>query len=141
MLAEKTEVVKEIIMNLVRALRPDDHGFGQIERLPVERFLDEDGGPVGGGSRGPRHKQYTQLFNSSTPSPEYASYFDHLGLNSHPPRRDDELAFNRPTVERLVQVLEKHPLPTLSENEQAHLIVLVKATLKVCLQAIILCSN
>jgi len=132
--AEKLEVVKEIIMNLVRAIRPEGHGFGHIERLPVERFLDNDKGQVGG-PREPRHKQYTQLFNSSTPFPEYICSFDHAIIHSHPSYRNDEVAFNRPTVERLVHVLEKHTLPDLSENEQAHLIVLVKATLNVCLQA------
>lgn len=40
--------------------------------------------------------------------------------------------FSRPVVTRLIEDLESNPLPNLSPNEQAHLIVLIQATLEVC---------
>ena len=41
------------------------------------------------------------------------------------------MSFNRPVVTRLITALESHPLPNLTANEQAHLIVLIQTVLEV----------
>ena len=41
------------------------------------------------------------------------------------------MSFCRPVVTRLITALETHPLPNLTPNEQAHLIVLIQTTLEV----------
>ena len=43
----------------------------------------------------------------------------------------EAVEFRRPVINRLIKVLESHRLPNLSENEQAHLIVLIQTTLEV----------
>lgn len=45
---------------------------------------------------------------------------------------DSEQGFSRVLVNRLVERLEEKPLPHLTVNEQAHLIVLIQTTLEVC---------
>ena len=40
--------------------------------------------------------------------------------------------FSRPLIERLVGRLEAFPLPHLTPNEHAHLLVLIQAMLEVC---------
>lgn len=42
-----------------------------------------------------------------------------------------EINFSRPVIDRVLDALESHPLPNLSSNEQAHLIVLIQTTLEV----------
>ena len=41
------------------------------------------------------------------------------------------MSFHRPVVTRLITALESHPLPNLTSNEQAHLIVLIQTVLEV----------
>ena len=41
------------------------------------------------------------------------------------------MSFHRPVVTRLIKALESHPLPNLTANEQAHLIVLIQTVLEV----------
>jgi len=45
--------------------------------------------------------------------------------------RSDEEGFSRPLVLRLIQALEADPLPHLTPNEQAHLLVLIQTALEV----------
>jgi hypothetical protein len=45
--------------------------------------------------------------------------------------RSDEAVFSRPLVTRLIEALEACPLPHLTPNEQAHLLVLIQTTLEV----------
>lgn len=45
--------------------------------------------------------------------------------------RPEGLSFHRPVVTRLITALESHPLPNLTANEQAHLIVLIQTVLEV----------
>jgi hypothetical protein len=42
-----------------------------------------------------------------------------------------EEGFSRSLVLRLIETLELYPLPTLTPNEQAHLLVLIQTTLEV----------
>jgi len=44
---------------------------------------------------------------------------------------NDDIAFTRPVISRLIQMLEIRDLPNLSPNEKAHLIVLIQTTLEV----------
>lgn len=45
--------------------------------------------------------------------------------------RPDDQGFSRPLIERLVGRLEASPLPHLTPNEHAHLLVLIQAMLEV----------
>jgi hypothetical protein len=45
--------------------------------------------------------------------------------------RDEDDGFSRALVNRLIQTLENDPLPHLTPNEQAHLLVLIQTTLEV----------
>jgi hypothetical protein len=45
--------------------------------------------------------------------------------------RVEGMSFHRPVVARLITALESHPLPNLTANEQAHLIVLIQTVLEV----------
>jgi hypothetical protein len=46
--------------------------------------------------------------------------------------RPDDPGFSRSLIERLVGRLEALPLPHLTPNEHAHLLVLIQAMLEVC---------
>jgi hypothetical protein len=46
--------------------------------------------------------------------------------------RPDDQSFSRSLIERLVDRLEASPLPHLTSNEHAHLLVLIQAMLEVC---------
>jgi hypothetical protein len=46
--------------------------------------------------------------------------------------RSDEEVFSRPLVTRLIEALEACPIPHLTPNEHAHLLVLIQTTLEVC---------
>jgi hypothetical protein len=45
--------------------------------------------------------------------------------------RSDDQGFSRPLIERLLGRLEASPLPHLTRNEHAHLLVLIQAMLEV----------
>lgn len=46
--------------------------------------------------------------------------------------RSDDDAFSRALVMKLIDELETEPLPHLTPNEHAHLLVLIQTTLEVC---------
>ncbi len=50
--------------------------------------------------------------------------------------RPDDQDFSRSLIERLVGRLEESPLPHLTPNEHAHLLVLIQAMLEVCTPAL-----
>ncbi|CAA7258624.1 unnamed protein product [Cyclocybe aegerita] len=119
---DKIELVKEIIVNLARFFL-DKGGTSKGSRpppLPVDRFLQKEQIKPG---RVPK-KQHGLLFNGTTT-----------------PDDSDEIAFTRPVVAQLLEALEAHPLPNLSSNEQAHLLVLIQATLEIDEQRRALDSN
>ncbi|RXW19520.1 hypothetical protein EST38_g6323 [Candolleomyces aberdarensis] len=107
----KLGLVKEIIVNLARAVERHESGDDQVEwtALPVERYLERDSKSL---SSGPQ-KHYKTLFNAN-------------GSNDD----SDEEEFSRALVTRLIRHLESHQLPHLTSNEQAHLIVLIQTTLE-----------
>jgi len=55
-----------------------------------------------------------------------------VDIISHRSLSLENVSFARPVVTRLIGLLESRPLPNLSPNEQAHLIVLIQTTLEVC---------
>ncbi|KAF8167749.1 RAVE protein 1 C terminal-domain-containing protein [Crassisporium funariophilum] len=111
LLWEKIELVKEIILNLAKSVVDNENKACQtLQHLPVERFLETDR-PVKGRVA---KQQYSLLFNGTTPSFE-----------------SEDTGFSRPMITRLIEALELHPLPNLTPNEQAHLIVLIQATLEI----------
>ncbi|KAJ7654974.1 RAVE protein 1 C terminal-domain-containing protein [Mycena polygramma] len=75
-------------------------------------------------SKSAHKKRYTLLFNG-------------------PEQKDDdeEEGFSRALVNRLIQTLESDPLPHLTPNEQAHLLVLIQTTLEIDEQRRALDSN
>ncbi|KAJ7487439.1 RAVE protein 1 C terminal-domain-containing protein [Mycena galericulata] len=120
LLWEKVELVKDIIVNLARDIS-DSKPKATWTSLPIERFLRKENSP---GSTSGHKKHYTLLFNG-------------------PEQKDDdeEEGFSRVLVHRLIETLENNPLPHLTPNEQAHLLVLIQATLEIDEQRRALDSN
>ncbi|KDR85351.1 hypothetical protein GALMADRAFT_132054 [Galerina marginata CBS 339.88] len=121
---DKVELVKETIVNLAQFFfDPDSITKGaRPPQLPVERFLKK----YQPNHEGRVNKQrYNLLFNGS----------------SSPVEDPNAIEFNRSVVTRLIEMLELHPLPNLSVNEQAHLIILIQTTLEIHEQRRALDSN
>ncbi|KAF8222144.1 WD repeat-containing protein [Tricholoma matsutake] len=119
LLWEKVELVKEIIVNLARDIEMHGRERRRVDwtSIPIERFLRKDQGV-------PSRKRYTMLFNGPEQKDE-----------------SDEAVFSRPLVTRLIEALEASPLPHLTPNEQAHLLVLIQTTLEIDEQRRALDSN
>ncbi|KAF9462089.1 WD repeat-containing protein [Collybia nuda] len=123
LLWEKVELVKEIITNLVRDLETISmkRQRGDWTSIPVEKFLRKDQNIFSSSSR---KKRYTLLFNGPEQKEE-----------------PEESGFSRHLVARLIETLEAYPLPHLTPNEQAHLLVLIQTTLEIDEQRRALDSN
>ncbi|KAG6841953.1 hypothetical protein C0991_005133 [Blastosporella zonata] len=121
LLWEKVELVKEIIVNLSTYIASNARNHDvEWTSLPTERFFRKDSTssvPV-------RRKKYTSLFNESQPKEE-----------------ESEQDFSRSLVLDLITALESSPLPHLTPNEQAHLLVLIQTTLEIDEQRRALDSN
>ncbi|KAF7306783.1 WD repeat protein [Mycena indigotica] len=106
----KIELVKEIITNLARNIATEKN---QLEwtSLPIGRFIETESRhkPSVG-----QKKRYTFLFNETLPKDS-----------------DEEDGFHRVVVKNLIETLENKPLPHLTPNEQAHLLVLIQTTLEI----------
>ncbi|KAI0041796.1 WD repeat-containing protein [Auriscalpium vulgare] len=115
LLWEKLELVKEIIVNLSRDLaRMNDVVSGERKKfestpLPVEYFLRKSLNSSTAVTNGQHRHQYNTLFANES----------------------DEEGFTRTLVESVLEQLEANPLPHLTANEHAHLLVLIQATLEV----------
>ena len=71
------------------------------------------------------------LFNETVPqSHEYVDAIPTV-TNDLNCCRPEDMSFCRPVITRLITALETRPLPNLTPNEQAHLIVLIQTTLEV----------
>ncbi|KAA1467902.1 hypothetical protein DENSPDRAFT_906985 [Dentipellis sp. KUC8613] len=114
LLWEKVELVKEIIVNLSKDLERAREANDKFKSssVPVDHFLRKE-------QLNSAPNQYHQR--------QYSSLFDLPDQNDE---ADDE-GFSRALVERLLQRLEAEPLPHLTPNEHAHLLVLIQATLEV----------
>ncbi|KAJ7492768.1 RAVE protein 1 C terminal-domain-containing protein [Mycena latifolia] len=110
LLWEKVELVKDIIVNLARDIC-DAKTKADWTSMPIEHFLRKE---TTRGSSSGHKKRYTLLFNG-------------------PEQKDDdeEEGFSRALVGRLIETLESNPLPHLTPNEHAHLLVLIQTTLEI----------
>ncbi|KDQ63425.1 hypothetical protein JAAARDRAFT_169243 [Jaapia argillacea MUCL 33604] len=112
----KIELVKDIIVNLYKYLQKESSGskltFYDYEGVPVERFLKSSHESLGPAAR--REPQYSSLFNTTEDIDE-----------------PDEDVFSRSLVDRLLERLESDPLPHMTANEHAHLLVLIQTALEV----------
>ncbi|KAJ7092570.1 WD repeat-containing protein [Mycena epipterygia] len=110
LLWEKVELVKDIIVNLARDISESKANVNWTS-MPIESFLRKE---TSRGSSFGHKKRYTLLFNG-------------------PEQKDDneDEGFNRALVDRLIETLEHNPLPHLTPNEQAHLLVLIQTTLEI----------
>ncbi|KAJ7042393.1 RAVE protein 1 C terminal-domain-containing protein [Mycena alexandri] len=120
LLWEKVELVKDIIMNLARDIS-ESNAEVDWKSMPSESFLRKESAL---GSSSGHKKRYTLLFN---------------GLEQKDD--DEEEGFSRGLVNRLIETLEHNPLPHLTPNEQAHLLVLIQTTLEIDEQRRALDSN
>lgn len=108
----KVELVKQIIVALslaVKAIYEDPTQDFHWNAFPVEQYL-----------RG-------QYMTSNKPSKRYNFLFSTPQENSLP----DETVFSRHMVETLIEQLETRPLPHLTPNEHACLLVLIQTTLEI----------
>ncbi|KAF7339771.1 WD repeat protein [Mycena venus] len=120
LLWDKVELVKDIIVNLARDIG-DSKTRGNWTSMPIESFLRKET-PLG--THSGHKKRYTLLFNGPEQKDE-----------------DEDDGFSRALVNRLIQTLESDPLPHLTPNEQAHLLVLIQTTLEIDEQRRALDSN
>ncbi|KAK7064348.1 WD repeat protein [Favolaschia claudopus] len=109
LLWEKVELVKDIIVNLAHDIA-ESKSRESWTSMPIERYLQKE---TSLGTHSGHKKRYTLLFNGPEQKDE-----------------DEEEGFGRPLVTSLIQTLESDPLPHLTPNEQAHLLVLIQATLE-----------
>ncbi|ESK98022.1 wd repeat protein [Moniliophthora roreri MCA 2997] len=111
LLWDKVELVKDIIVNLSKNLESNSTSSWKLwPKMPVERFFKTDYQEQAGTLH---KKRYTILFN---------------GLET---KDDEEEGFCRSLVTRLLEKLEMDPLPHLTPNEHAHLLVLIQTTLEI----------
>ncbi|KAF9076123.1 RAVE protein 1 C terminal-domain-containing protein [Rhodocollybia butyracea] len=115
LLWEKIELVKDIIANLAKDLENVDSRRSWAS-VPVERFFSK------GQSNRKHQKRYTMLFDG-------------------PQETNEDEGFCRPLVTKLIESLESQPLPHLTPNECASLIVLIQTTLEIDEQRRSLDSN
>ncbi|KAK7059134.1 regulator of (H+)-ATPase in vacuolar membrane [Paramarasmius palmivorus] len=121
LLWDKVELVKDIIVNLSKNLASSSTSTWQSwPMIPAERFFSKDHRQDKVSSH---KKRYTGLFNG----PEI--------------KDDEEDGFCRPLVTQLLEKLETDPLPHLTPNEHAHLLVLIQTTLEIDEQRRALDSN
>ncbi|KAL1738753.1 RAVE protein 1 C terminal-domain-containing protein, partial [Schizophyllum fasciatum] len=112
LLWDKVELVKDIIVNLARDFeRRKPHEVLWHTEVPLERFLS--------GGQAPEH--------AAGQKKRYTGLFDAKGFAGD----SEEEGFSRRLVGRLLDALERHPLPYLTPSERAHLVVLIQTTLEV----------
>ncbi|KAH7912596.1 RAVE protein 1 C terminal-domain-containing protein [Hygrophoropsis aurantiaca] len=124
LLWDKTDLVKEIILQLCKSYRNVIEG-GQNEvhwqPIPLEHYLRHG---LSTRSKFPQPRRYNFLFNSPQE-------------NTSP----DDDGFSRSAVLTLIEQLEAHPFPHLTPNEHAQLLVLVQTTLEIDEQSRAIDSN
>ncbi|KAH7928501.1 hypothetical protein BV22DRAFT_1004629 [Leucogyrophana mollusca] len=119
----KVELVKDIIAALARSFQAAHGSQDDIDwqPVPVEQYLRHD------------HTTYSEVGQPR----RYNFLFDS-------PQEEDlpnESGFSRSLVLALIEQLEAHPLPHLTPNEHAHLLVLIQTTLEIDEQRRALDSN
>ncbi|CCM05189.1 uncharacterized protein FIBRA_07398 [Fibroporia radiculosa] len=111
LLWEKVGLVKKIIINLAKHVESKE-GDISWENIPAEEFYQKD--EMSRSVHSTRKPQHSMLFSV----PEAADE-----------SRGDQ--FSRTLVQRLLEHLEVRPLPHLTPNEHASLLVLIEATLEI----------
>ncbi|KAI9445323.1 RAVE protein 1 C terminal-domain-containing protein [Lactarius indigo] len=111
LLWDKLDLVKEILVHLSREVEKSlelQDGTFRMNPIPISHYLKRN--PV---SRNRR----VSITRVATPPTDYS--------------RLEDQGFSRPLIERLLDHLEATPLPHLTPNEHAHLLVLIRAVLEV----------
>ncbi|PCH33750.1 hypothetical protein WOLCODRAFT_129949 [Wolfiporia cocos MD-104 SS10] len=121
LLWEKVELVKRVIVNLARHVR-NGKEMSEWTNLPLEDYFQRD--EVAKIAHLPRKPQYSLLYSVPEAIDE---------------SEDDQ--FSRTLVHRLLEHLEEFPLPHLTPNEHASLLVLIQTTLEIEEQRRALDSN
>ncbi|KAF8273891.1 WD repeat-containing protein [Lactarius quietus] len=115
LLWDKLDLVKEILVHLSRGveqrLESQDDTFS-LSPIPISHYISRN--RISNPGTGTHRRQYSSLFNG-------------LEENDEP----EDQGFSRPLIERLLDHLEATPLPHLTPNEHAHLLVLIRAMLEV----------
>ncbi|KAI5897900.1 uncharacterized protein SCHCODRAFT_02565349 [Schizophyllum commune H4-8] len=112
LLWDKVELVKDIIVNLAKDFeRRKPHEILWHTEIPLERFLSN--------GQAPEHVVGQKK--------RYVSLFDQNGFADD----SEEEGFSRKLVARLLDALERNPLPYLTPSERAHLVVLIQTTLEI----------
>ncbi|KAL1677484.1 RAVE protein 1 C terminal-domain-containing protein [Schizophyllum commune] len=112
LLWDKVELVKDIIVNLAKDFeRRKPHEILWHTEIPLERFLSN--------GQAPEHAVGQKK--------RYVSLFDQNGFADD----SEEEGFSRKLVARLLEALERNPLPYLTPSERAHLVVLIQTTLEI----------
>lgn len=132
------ELVKDIIVNLAKAVGVYKEGGDEDRKeraewqpLPVERFLEDEAESRASKIVVPR--KAFDLFANNFSDGRVASLRRFEGIDDGLCRPEEEQGFSRSLVENLLEALETNPLPHLTPNEDAHLLVLIQATLEVSL--------
>ncbi|KAI0286916.1 RAVE protein 1 C terminal-domain-containing protein [Russula aff. rugulosa BPL654] len=115
LLWDKLDVVKAILVNLSRDMeRWHELNTDTFESstLPIDHYFRKS--PISEPVTNSRHRRYSSLF-----------------MDTEEVDEPDDQSFSRSLIERLVDRLEASPLPHLTSNEHAHLLVLIQAMLEV----------
>ncbi|CDO73196.1 hypothetical protein BN946_scf185007.g251 [Trametes cinnabarina] len=110
LLWEKIELVKSIIVNLARNVE-SGRNIHEWENLPIEKFLQRDDEARANAAHRPK---YSLLFDIPEGKEE-----------------EDEDPFSSGVVRKLLDRLEEKPIPHLSPNENASLLVLIQTALEI----------
>ncbi|KAI0305003.1 RAVE protein 1 C terminal-domain-containing protein [Russula brevipes] len=118
LLWDKLDVVKAILVNLSRDVERLHEMHGDIFKsstIPIDHyFKSRSSGLVGIEGHNSHRREYSSLFMGTEDTDE-----------------QDDQGFSRSLIERLLRHLEAVPLPHLTPNEHAHLLVLIQAMLEV----------
>ncbi|KAH9996446.1 RAVE protein 1 C terminal-domain-containing protein [Russula vinacea] len=115
LLWDKLDVVKTILVNLSHdverwhELHTDNF---KSSTLHIDHYFRKS--PISGPVTNSHRRRYSSLFMDTEDTDE-----------------SDDQGFSRPLIERLLGRLEASPLPQLTPNEHAHLLVLIQAMLEV----------
>lgn len=115
LLWDKLDVVKAILVNLSRDMErwhEPNTDFFESSILPIDHYFRKS--PISEPVTDSHRRRYSSLF-----------------MGTEDPDEPGDQGFSRSLIERLVGRLEASPLPHLTSNEHAHLVVLIQAMLEV----------
>ncbi|KAI0756586.1 RAVE protein 1 C terminal-domain-containing protein [Daedaleopsis nitida] len=111
LLWEKTELVKDVIVNLARNIE-SGRNMHDWENLPIDQYLQKNEAARGA---------------HTTHRPKYSSLFD------IPESKEDadDTSFSSHMVQRLLDRLQEKPIPHLTPREHSSLLVLIQTALEI----------